>query len=609
MKAAPSLLCLSAALAFSVQTTFAAATAKQWERLGQSLEGRLHPAVPVSAPCFDIVNGKKVGRNSTACAEVQAGYTKPEFRFPKANAYMFPQLETCQRTIETCLLDSTRPNNSAAWDAKECKQGSVSPYYIEVSSPEDVQKAFKFAKETGTFLSVKASGHDYKGRSSMPGSLSLWVSEHASTRNFLVLIFFFPDWEVEISKLRLLHVQSNRVLKLSLSSPTRKNSCLKAAKANPMLLSLWGQPRLLRRSIATRKRRSSPLSVDMRRRSRPVVAGLWQGGGHGVLSPVYGLGVDRVIQFKVVTPDGKYRVANEFQNKDLFWALRGGGGSTFGVVLESTMSVEPAMSIRVASISIPQKLENSREFLSLLINETYKWGQEGWGGHMNAYSVINVNPLLTLDEAQKSVQSVTDYALAHGGTSLVEDLPSWQAFFSKYVLSAQAVVGQPTILGGRLIPADLFTNDSGKNKVLNVTHTMLSQYGINPYIVVGPPFLYNYTEGSTSVTPAWRNSLWQIGFNRKWQFNSTAEDIKKVYQTVTEVTQLQRDIAPNSGAYFNEGDTYEPNHEVTFWGDNYPKLLQVKKKYDPLGLLDCWQCVGWRGPKDKRFSCYIPPYN
>ncbi|KAK1224185.1 hypothetical protein PQX77_012925 [Marasmius sp. AFHP31] len=536
MKAAPSLLCLSAALAFSVQTTFAAANAKQWERLGQSLESRLHPAVPVSAPCFDIVNGKKVGRNSTACAEVQAGYTKPEFRFPKANAYMFPQLETCQRTIETCLLDSTRPNNSAAWDGRECKQGSVSPYYIEVSSPEDVQKAFKFAKETGTFLSVKASGHDYKGRSSMPGSLSLWTGKLKS-------LSYSQKFVPEGGK-------GKSYAALTMGAAATFEEIYRYAEEKKFTF-IGGYAQTI------------------------AASGGWvMGGGHGVLSPVYGLG----IQFKVVTPDGKYRVANEFQNKDLFWALRGGGGSTFGVVLESTMSVEPAMSLRVASISIPQRLENSREFLSLLINETYKWGQEGWGGHMNAYSVINVNPLLTLDEAQNSVRSVTDYALAHGGTSLVEDLPSWQAFFSKYVLSAQAVVGQPTILGGRLIPADLFTNDSGKNKVLNVTHTMLSQYGINPYIVVGPPFLYNYTEGSTSVTPAWRNSLWQIGFNRKWQFNSTAEDIKKVYQTVTEVTQLQRDIAPNSGAYFNEGDTYEPNHEVTFWGDNYPKLLQVKKK-------------------------------
>jgi FAD/FMN-containing dehydrogenase len=81
------------------------------------------------------------------------------------------------------------------------------------------------------------------------------------------------------------------------------------------------------------------------------------GGGHSVLSPVYGLGVDRVVQFKVcslddvcaavahwlqvVTPDGVYRTANECQNQDLFWALRGGGGNALGVVIESSSIVEP----------------------------------------------------------------------------------------------------------------------------------------------------------------------------------------------------------------------------------------------------------------------------
>ncbi|KAF9262540.1 FAD-binding domain-containing protein [Marasmius fiardii PR-910] len=566
----PALLGFSAALGLSSQTVYATACQEQWDKLGGLLEGRLHAATPISSPCFSIVNGQEVQPNETACREVQEGYTDPDFRLLRASAFMFPQLETCQRTVEGCLLDSTNPNNSAAWVGKECKQGSVSPYFIEVSGPEDVQTAFKFAEETGTYLSVKGSGHDYKGRSSMPGSLSLWTGQLKS-------ISYSESFTPEGG--------NKTYAAVTLGAAATFDEIYKFADENNFTF-IGGYAQTISAS-----------------------GGWVMGGGHGVLSPVYGLGVDRVVEFKLVTPDGEYRTANEFQNQDLFWALRGGGGSTFGVVLESTMRVEPAMSIRVASISVPESPENARDFLTLIINETYRWGEEGWGGHMNAYSLINVNPLLTLEEAQESVKPITNFALEHNGTSVVEDLPSWQAFFEKYVLSAQAVVGQPTILGSRLIPADLFTNDSGKDQVHNVTYTMLTKYGINPYIVVGPPFLHNYTEGTTSVTPAWRNTLWQIGFNRKWNWNSTFEDIKHTYQTVTEVTQLQRDIAPNSGAYFNEGDTYEPNHEATFWGDNYPKLLEIKTKYDPLGLLDCWQCVGWRGPSDARFSCYIPPYN
>ena len=48
-----------------------------------------------------------------------------------------------------------------------------------------------------------------------------------------------------------------------------------------------------------------------------------------------------------MTPDGEVRTANECQNADLFWALRGGGGGTFGVVLESTQRVEPKLTLQV----------------------------------------------------------------------------------------------------------------------------------------------------------------------------------------------------------------------------------------------------------------------
>ena len=52
------------------------------------------------------------------------------------------------------------------------------------------------------------------------------------------------------------------------------------------------------------------------------------------------------VQVKIVTPDGVYRTANECQNQDLFFALRGGGGSAFGVVMESSHRVEPRFPIQ-----------------------------------------------------------------------------------------------------------------------------------------------------------------------------------------------------------------------------------------------------------------------
>jgi FAD/FMN-containing dehydrogenase len=50
------------------------------------------------------------------------------------------------------------------------------------------------------------------------------------------------------------------------------------------------------------------------------------------MSGLYGMGADQALAFEVVTADGRFVTADESSNSDLFWALRGGGGSTFGVV-------------------------------------------------------------------------------------------------------------------------------------------------------------------------------------------------------------------------------------------------------------------------------------
>lgn len=56
--------------------------------------------------------------------------------------------------------------------------------------------------------------------------------------------------------------------------------------------------------------------------------GGWQlGGGHGPLTSYRGLGADQILSLNVVTADGRFVTADLNQNTDLFFALRGGGGS------------------------------------------------------------------------------------------------------------------------------------------------------------------------------------------------------------------------------------------------------------------------------------------
>jgi FAD/FMN-containing dehydrogenase len=53
-----------------------------------------------------------------------------------------------------------------------------------------------------------------------------------------------------------------------------------------------------------------------------------------------------------------------------------------------------------------------------------------------------------------------------------------------------------------------------------------------------------------------------------------------------------KSVAPDAGSYFAESDFFEPDWQTSYWGPNYPRLLSIKKKYDPTGLFFVHHGVG-----------------
>ena len=83
------------------------------------------------------------------------------------------------------------------------------------------------------------------------------------------------------------------------------------------------------------------------------VTGLTLGGGQGVLSRAYGLTCDQLRSVDIVTADGKARTVDANTDADLFWALRGGGGGSFGAVTALTFNVKPAPTLTTFFVQWP----------------------------------------------------------------------------------------------------------------------------------------------------------------------------------------------------------------------------------------------------------------
>lgn len=76
-------------------------------------------------------------------------------------------------------------------------------------------------------------------------------------------------------------------------------------------------------------------------------------------------------------------------------------------------------------------------------------------------------------------------------------------------------------------------------------------------------------------------SNWEFGFN-----------------AASHLVDPIREITPNSGAYWNEADRFEPNWEQSFWGiENYNRLKTIKEKYDPNGRFRVWNGIGGTRPE------------
>ena len=168
----------------------------------------------------------------------------------------------------------------------------------------DVQNAVRAASETGILTAIRCGGHSLAGFGTCDGLV------------------------IDLSKMR-------------------------AVRVDPQERRAWISGGCLLGSVDTATQKAGlvfPSGVV----SHTGASGLILGGGTGWLTRRFGLSCDNVEGFTLVTAEGSVVSANEEENPDLFWALRGGGGN-FGVVTEFKVRLHPLTSVVLAEGLCPER--------------------------------------------------------------------------------------------------------------------------------------------------------------------------------------------------------------------------------------------------------------
>jgi FAD/FMN-containing dehydrogenase len=163
----------------------------------------------------------------------------------------------------------------------------------------DVQVAVRVAREHNLPLSVRGGGHDWAGRSIRDRGLV-----------------------IDLSKMRRVEVDAKAQVAMAEGGATAGDLIAAAAPHN--LVGVTG----------------TASAVGM--------AGLTLGGGYGPLTPQFGLALDNLLGTEIILGDGRKVNADTFENAELYWAVRGGGGN-FGVVTSMRIRLHPVRELLAGS--------------------------------------------------------------------------------------------------------------------------------------------------------------------------------------------------------------------------------------------------------------------
>jgi FAD/FMN-containing dehydrogenase len=486
-------------------------------------------------------------------------------------------------------------------------QSRPSIYAVAAKTTGDIVAAVNFARENRLRLVVKGGGHSYLGNSCAPDSLLVW------TRNMHAI---------------QVHEQFTA------------SGCETTQAAQPAVSieagAIWAQAY---NEVTTKNGRyvqgGGCLTVG--------VGGLIQGGGFGSLSKYYGLAAAALLEAEVVLADGSVQTVNACKHPDLFWALKGGGGGSFGVVTRlvlRTRELPEFFGVVFGRIKANSDDEYKKLIEKMMIQYRDNLFNPAWGEQIRFHSDRSVS-LSMLFHGLTKVQAQTAWQDFVNWTKENESGYSWTEPFGIITLLARHM-WDPAFL------RKFASNSIGTDDQPGAPEENIYWKGDGEQ---SGQFLHGYHSGWLSQDLLKDENIGQLTnaffeTSRLWSFSlhinkglagTRPEEKEAAANTAMNPAVLDafallilageggpammgvaghepnmteardgaismrwameklKKMVPLKGSYVSETDYFEENWQESFWGSNYKKLLAVKNTYDPHGLFFVHHGVGSEG--------------
>jgi hypothetical protein len=302
------------------------------------------------------------------------------------------------------------------------------------------------------------------------------------------------------------------------------------------------------------------------------VSGHVLGGGYGYLARPYGLACDNMLSIDLVNPQGQQIHADAQQNADLFWACRGGGGGSFGVVTGYRLDLIELTSVFTFNIKLPQLTVQRAAAI------TKEW--QAWAPH--APQSIDSNLVIAKDPSGGIVVRCAGQSI---GTN--QELQRELRFLSSAPPVKRTFLDAITYFAG------------GQNGWNYPSYPMKgkSDYAASPLADAGLSTLMNEIDASAGIyvicdsyggaianaAPDATAFAHRNGTLYCLQYGSDWTNPGDTTQRLSEMRSCYAAMRPyvSGAAYVNYCDLELTDWQNAYWGQNLVRLKQIKSAFDP----------------------------